>query len=311
MTTDDKSQEPGGALLEDPSRREFVALCAAVGLPAAFSQVHAADAHGHGHVLAKDVQITTGDGTCTAAYIAPAAGKRPGIIIWADIFGLRPVMRTIGHRLAAAGYAVLVPDPFYRTPQSGTYSKDEIGKFNFQDAGARARMAQNTGPIYASGAIETDAKSHVAFLLGQPEVDAEKKMGTLGFCMGGSLVFRTAGSQPDHIGAAVTCHGAGLVTGTPNSPHLLIPKFQAQVYCAIAGSDDKSQPDAKDKLNAAFKASSVPQVQKSVAVVYEGTVHGWTVVDMPHQPNGDPIYNKPEAEKAWGHVLSTFHASLA
>jgi carboxymethylenebutenolidase len=311
MTTEDKSQERGGALLEDPSRREFVAISAAVGLAAGSSRVRAADAHGHGHVVAKDVQIMTGDGTCTAAYIAPAAGKHPGVIVWTDIFGLRPTMRTIGRRLAAAGYAVLVPDPFYRSPQSGTYAEDEISKVNFQDAGARAKMAQNTGPINAPGAIETDAKAHVAFLLGQKEVNADKKMGTVGFCMGGPLVFQTVASQADHIGAGVTFHGGGLVTDKPNSPHLLIPKFQAQVYCAVAASDDMRQPDAKDKLNAAFKASSVPQVQMSTAVVYEGTFHGWTVPDMPHQANGDPTYNKAEADKAWSHLLSTFRANLA
>jgi carboxymethylenebutenolidase len=310
MTSEDRNQDRGGALLEDPSRREFVAVTAAVGLAAGVGSAGAAES-GRLHVQEKEVQIMTGDGMCNAAYASPSTGKHPGVIVWTDIFGLRPTFRTLARRLAASGYSVLVPNPFYRSVQGDAYTEDQIAKADFRDPNARAAMMKNTGPINMAGAIETDAKAHVAFLTSQAEVDTNKKMGTVGFCMGGPLVFRTAASQADQIGAGVTFHGGGLVTDRPDSPHLLIPMLQAQMYLAIAASDDKTQPDAKDKLKAAFAAASVPKVQKSSVVVYAGTFHGWTVPDMPKQADGSATYNKAEADRAWSHMLSTYRANLA
>jgi carboxymethylenebutenolidase len=262
-------------------------------------------------VVEKDVQISTGDGTCDAAYFHPASGKHPGVIIWTDIFGLRPTFRAFGRRLAAAGYSVLVPNPFYRTAPGAPYTEDEIKAFNFRDPSVQAKMGKDTGPINMAGAIETDAKAHVGFLDMQAEVDTNKKIGTQGYCMGGPLVFRTVASQSDRVGAGATFHGGGLVTDRPDSPHLLIPKFHAQMYLAIATSDDVRQPDAKDKLKAAFAASSDPKARDSTVVVYQGMQHGWTVPDMPHQANGQPIYDKPEAEIAWGHLLKLYGSNLA
>lgn len=310
MTSEDKNQDRGEALPEDPSRRDFVAISAAVGLAASAGRASAAESHRHS-VVTKSVQIQTADGTCDASYSHPATGKHPGVIIWTDIFGLRPTFVAFGRRLAAAGYSVLVPNPFYRTAPGAPYTEEEIAKFNFQDPAVRAKMGKDTGPINMAGAIETDAKAHVGFLDSQPEVDTDKKMGTQGYCMGGPLVFRTVASQSDRIGAGATFHGGGLVTATPDSPHLLIPQFHAQMYIAIATSDDVRQPDAKDKLKAAFAASSDPKVRASTVVVYQGMQHGWTVPDMPHQPNGKPIYNKPEAEIAWGHLLKLYSENLA
>jgi carboxymethylenebutenolidase len=310
MTSEDKNQDRGDALLDDPSRREFVAVSAAVGLAATAGRVRAAESHGH-KVVTKSVQIQTGDGTCDASFSHPATGKHPGVIIWTDIFGLRPTFVAFGRRLAAAGYSVLVPNPFYRTAAGAPYTEEQIAKFNFRDPDARAKMGKDTGPMNMPGAIETDAKAHVGFLDMQPQVDTDKKIGTQGYCMGGPLVFKTVASQADRVGAGATFHGGGLVTDRPDSPHLLIPKFQAQMYIAIATSDDKQQPDAKDKLKAAIEASSVPKVRESTVVVYQGMQHGWTVPDMPHQPNGMPIYNKPEAEIAWSHLLKLYSANLA
>jgi carboxymethylenebutenolidase len=244
-----------------------------MGLAGAVSTAGAADSHRHA-VVEKDVQIQTGDGTCDAAYLHPATGQHAGVIIWPDIFGLRPTFRAIGRRLAAAGYSVLVPNPFYRTAPGAPYTEEQIAQFNFGDANARAKMAKDSAPISMPGAIETDAKAHVGFLDSQPEVDTRR-------------------------------------TDAPDSPHLLIPKFRAQMYIAIATSDDVRQPDAKDKLKAALAASSDPKVRASTVVVYQGMQHGWTVPDMPHQPNGKPTYNKPEAEIAWSHLLKLYSANLA
>ena len=309
MASEDKNQDRGDALLEDSSRRDFVAISAAVGLAAGTGRAVAAE-HRRSNIVETDVTIQTGDGSCDAAYFHPAHGRHPGVIIWTDIFGLRPTFREFGRRLAASGYSVLVPNPFYRTAKAPVYTEEEIAHISFQDPNQRKRMADDTGPINKAGAIETDAKAHVGFLDSQPEVDTDKKIGTQGYCMGGPLVFRTVASQADRVGAGATFHGGGLVTDRPDSPHLLIPQFRAQMYVAIAASDDMRQPDAKDKLKAAFEASKYPQVQDSTVVVYTGTFHGWTVPDMPHQPTGQATYNRPDAERAWTHLLTLYRKNL-
>jgi carboxymethylenebutenolidase len=312
MTSDDKNHSPEEAWPEDHSRREFVALSAAAGLAVSAGSASAAEhAHGHRmHVVEKDVEVRTD--------FHPATGKHPGVIIWTDIFGLRPTFRRdFGRRLAASGYSVLIPNPFYRTQKAPVIEESQIASFNFRDPEARKKLGAWTGPINKPGAIETDAKAHVAFLDAQPEVDTDKKIGTQGYCMGGPLVFKTVASQSDRIGAGATFHGGGLVAEDKaghvmaDSPHLLIPQFKSQMYIAIAASDDRNQPDAKDKLSAAIKASSVPAVARSTVIVYTGTFHGWTVPDMPHQPDGAATYNRPEAERAWRHLLELYKANLA
>ncbi len=288
---------PGG-----PSRREFVAASAAAGLVAATGSASAAVSH----VVETDVEVTTPDGTCDAAFIHPASGSHPGVLIWTDIFGLRPTFRAIGRRLAARGYAVLVPNPFYRTQKAPVIAEADIAKFSFSDPATRAKIQQWTGPMNAPGALERDATAHIAFLDAQPQVDRTKKLGTQGYCMGGPPVFKTCAQVPDRVGAGATFHGGGLVTDRPDSPHLLAPKIKAHLYVAIAASDDTRQPDAKDKLREAFKQAGVD----AVVEVYPGTIHGWCVPDMPLQ-NGKPIYNKPDAERAWAKLLALYKSQLA
>jgi len=280
------------------SRREFVAASAAVGLLAAAGPDAAAEAR----VVETDVSVTTPDGACDAAFFHPASGSHPGVLIWTDIFGLRPTFRAIGRRLAARGYAVLVPNPFYRTQKSPVITEPEIAAFSFSDPATRARIQQWTGPMNAPGAIERDAQAHVAFLDAQPQVDRAKKLGTQGYCMGGPPVLKTCAQVPERMGAGATFHGGGLVTDKPDSPHLLAPKIKARLYIAIAASDDVRQPDAKDKLRQAFG-------QQAEIEVYPGSIHGWCVPDMPLQ-NGKPIYNKPDAERAWSKLLVLYRASL-
>jgi carboxymethylenebutenolidase len=282
------------------TRREFVATSAALGIAAATGVALAAERD----VVEKDVEIKTADGMCDAAFLHPAEGTHPGVLIWTDIFGLRPAFRAMGRRLAAQGYAVLVPNPFYRTARAPLVV--DASGFNFDDPAERSKAEQWTASIRAPGAIERDADAHVAFLDAQPQVDRAHKIGTQGYCMGGPLVFKTAAHVPGRIGAAATFHGGGLVTDKPDSPHLLVPHIKARMYLAIAASDDSKQPDAKDKLRAAFAAAHVTaQVE-----IYQGTIHGWCVPDMPRH-NGMPIYNKPDAERAWGKLLGLYRETLA
>jgi len=294
------TDDPSGMKCSGATRREFVATSAALGLAAATGVSLAAERD----VVEKNVEVKTADGICDAAFLHPAAGTHPGVLIWTDIFGMRPAFRAMGRRLAAQGYAVLVPNPFYRTARAPVVV--DASSFNFEDPAERAKAEQWTASIKVPGAIEKDAEAHVAFLDAQPQVDRAHELGTQGYCMGGPLVFRTAAQMHDRIGAAATFHGGGLVTDKPDSPHLLAPRIKARMYCAIAASDDAKQPDAKDKLRAAFAAARVPaQVE-----VYQGTIHGWCVPDMPRH-NGTPIYNRPDAERAWGKLLELYRETLA
>jgi len=284
----------------DLRRRDFVALSVATGVAATSLPAGAIPAGPP--VVEKNVTINTPDGTCDATYFHPAEGKHPAVILWTDAFGLRPAMRDMGRRLAADGYAVLVPNPFYRIGKGPFY--ETAANVDFKDKATFTKLGPLMGSIGASGAAEKDAVEFVKFLDAQPEVDKARKIGTQGYCMGGALVLRTAAAVPARIGAGASFHGGGLVTDKPDSPYLLAPKIKARMLIAIAGSDDAKQPDAKDKLRKAFEDAHVPA---RVEVFAEK--HGWCVPDMP-QDDGQPIYNQADAERAWGELLALYKTAL-
>ena len=241
-----------------------------------------------------EIDIKTPDGTCDAYFVHPATGAAPAVLVWPDIFGLRPAFREMGKRLAGAGYAVLVVNPFYRVKRAPTAPPNP----DFEDPATRdALMALAKALTPETEAI--DAKALTAWLDQQPSVDKARKMGTTGYCMGGPLVLRTAAANPDRIGAAATFHGGGLVTDKPDSPHLLIPKMKAHFLVAIAANDDAKQPDAKGTLTAAFAQASLP----AKVEVFDGTKHGWC-------PPDSHVYDRDAAEKAWGELLVLLKGAL-
>ena len=294
-------QDPTPADAADFSRRDFVAVSVATGV-AATALPAAATPAGPG-VVEKNVTINTPDGTCDAAYFHPAAGKHAAVLLWTDAFGLRPAMRAMGRRLAADGYAVLVPNPFYRIGKAPFY--ETAANVDFNDKATFAKVGPLMGSIGAPGAAEKDAVEFVKFLDAQPEVDKGRKIGTQGYCMGGALVLRTAAAVPARIGAGASFHGGGLVTDKPDAPYTLAPRIKARLLIAIAGTDDAKQPDAKDKLRKAFDDA---HVAAKVEVFAEK--HGWCVPDMP-QDDGTPIYNQADAERAWSELLALYKSALA
>ncbi len=307
MTLEKIDRPADGLTPVGEARRDFVARSAAAGCAAAAAAAAgsvsgvamAADAA----VVETDVSIKMPGGDCDAAFFHPAKGTHPGVLIWTDVFGLRPAYRAFGRRLAAEGFAVLVPNPFYRAAKSPVF--EDASSFDFANQENRAKLASLAGPLNAPGAAETDGKAYIAWLDSQSSVNKGKKIGVQGYCMGGPLMLRTAATLPDRVGAGASFHGGGLVTDMPDSPHLLAPKIKARLYIAIAASDDTRQPDAKDKLKAAFAAAKVP----AEVVVYDGTQHGWCVPDMPMQ-NGMPIYSKPDAERAWSKLTELYKSAL-
>ncbi len=292
-------QDPKDLSSSDVSRRDFVTISLAAGIALAAGAVSEAALP----VVETNVQVKTPDGMCDAAFIHPTTGAHPGVVIWPDAFGLRPSMRDIGKRIAAEGYSVLVPNPFYRLAKAPVF--DDPSKFNFANPADMAKLQPLMASINAPGAAERDAVAFIAFLDGQGQVDRAKKIGTQGYCMGGPLVVKTAATVPNRVGAGASFHGGGLVTDQPGSPHLLAPRIKGRMYFGIASNDDMRQPDAKDKLKEAFAAAKVP----AEIEVYAGALHGWCVPDMPLQ-NGSPIYNKPDAERAWTKLVALYKAAL-
>ena len=292
MTTD--KHDPENAQTPNVSRRDFIARSVAAGLVAATGQSFAATLA----VVEKEVTVKTPDGACDAAFIHPASGAYPGVIIWADALGLRPAMRDMAKRLAADGYSVLVPNPFYRVSKAPQFTT--AANLDFKSPDLMTKIGPLMSSVQAAGAAEKDAIAYVAFLDAQPQVDRTKKIGTQGYCMGGGLVVRTAASVPERIGAGASFHGGGLVTDKPDSPHLLAPKIKAHMYFGVAASDDRRQPDAKDKLKESFAKAGVP----AEVEVYPAK-HGWCVPDMPIE-DGAPIYDNAQADRAWMKLVALY-----
>jgi carboxymethylenebutenolidase len=298
MADDTKDRTENDESSSGLPRRDFVKSVAA-GLAVAGA------ASGAPKIVETEVEIKTPDGTCDAAFIHPASGSHPGVLLWPDAFGLRPSMRDMAKRLAAEVYSVLVPNPFYRMGKAPFFT--DVTTFSFQNPTERAKITPLMASVNAPGNPEKDAVAYIGFLDAQKQVNTKKKIGTQGYCMGGPLVMRTAATVPDRVGAGGSFHGGNLVTDKPDSPHLLAPKIKAKMYFGVAMSDDKTRPDDKVKLKEAFEAAGNP----AEVELYSTCYHGWCVPDMPKQPDGTPTYNKAEADRAWGKLLALYKAGLA
>ena len=267
------------------TRRQFGAILGAgvaMMLPAVVNAVA---------VTESEVNIMTPDGTADCYFVHPATGAAAGVIVWPDIFGLRPAMRQMGKRLAENGYSVLVVNPFYRIKKAPTAEQGAASPI----PPLMPLLQSVTEPIQM-----TDAKAYIGWLDRQPSVDKNRKIGTQGYCMGGPITFRTAAAMPDRVGACASFHGGGLVTDQPNSPHLQVANTKAQLLIAIAANDDMRSPNDKVVLKETLaKAGRPAEIE-----VYEGAAHGWC-------PPDSGVYNQPQAEKAWSRLLALYGKALA
>ena len=268
------------------TRRQFGIVSAGAGL----SMLLPLEANAQ-EVSESEIDVTTPDGVADCYFVHPSSGAHPGVLIWPDAFGLRPAKRQMARRLAASGYSVLVVNQYYRTQRAPI-----VETTNFAEA--RGTLM----PLMRSLNADTqtrDAMAFVSFLDTQPAVDQNRKMGTMGYCMGGPFTMRTAAAVPDRIGAAASFHGGGLVTDGADSPHLLVPQMKASYLFAIAGNDDENQPEAKDVLREAFAQAGLP----AEIEVYEGAMHGWC-------PPDSTVYHEVQAERAWSRLLVLFENAL-
>src|SRR6266536_6683833 len=242
-------------------------------------------------VTESEVTVKTPDGTADCYFVHPASGTAPGVLVWPDIFGLRPAFRQMAKRLAESGYSVLVVNPFYRVKKAPTAE---------QGAATPIPSLLPLAQALNETTHMTDAKAFVAWLDQQPSVAKNRKIGTQGYCMGGPIAFRTAAAVPERVGAVASFHGGGLVTPAPNSPHLQAAKTKAQLLIAIAANDDQRAPTDKTALKETFEKANLP----AEIEVYAGAAHGWC-------PPDSGVYNEPQAEKAWSRLLALYGKALA
>jgi carboxymethylenebutenolidase len=274
-------QDSGDDILRSSeiSRRQFGTLGFGAALASLLPVVASAV-----EVTESEVEIKTPDGVCDAHFVHPAKATA-AVLVWPDIWGLRPAFRAMGKRLAESGYAVLTVNPFYRSIKGQPASREDAFKF--------------AGTLNPETNV-SDAKAFVAWLDAQKAVDTKRKIGTTGYCMGGSIVMRTAAALPTRIGAGCSFHGGRLTTADANSPHLLVPKMKASLLIAIADNDDQKEPESKDILRKAFDDAKVP----AEIEVYKGANHGW-------MPPDSQNHNAEAAEKGWARKLELFKKALA
>ena len=272
------------------TRRKFGALSVGTGL--AMLLPRAASAL---QVTAENVEVSTPDGTADCHFVHPSSGAHPGVLIWPDALGLRPAFEQMGRRLAESGYAVLVVNPYYRTEKAPVLPEGA----SFRDEATRKKIFPLMRSLTPERTV-ADASAFVGYLDSRDAVAGDRKMGTTGYCMGGSMTMRTAAAFPDRIGAGASFHGGRLVTDAPDSPHRLVDRIRAHYLFAIAENDDGKDPAAKTALREAFAAAGLP----AEIEVYADTLHGWC-------PPDSAVYNEAQAERAWSRLLALFETALA
>jgi carboxymethylenebutenolidase len=244
-------------------------------------------------MIEKNTDIKTADGVADCELFYPDdKGAWPGIIMYTDIGGRRPVFADMARRLASEGFVVLVPNPFYRLSRAPVYPDP----FRFGEEKTTARMGEVRKFVTGAG-TERDAHALVDFLSGLKQVNG--KLGAVGYCMGGGMAMRTAAAEPDRVAAAASFHGSQLASAEPDSPHTLAPKIKARMYFGFAIEDRTMPPEAVQTLKSALDAAGVNYEGET----YAGARHGWCVKDH-------SVYHEAQAEHAWHHLVEFFKETL-
>ncbi|MGX1476374.1 UNVERIFIED_CONTAM: carboxymethylenebutenolidase [Streptomyces canus] len=243
------------------------------------------------------IEIPTQDGTADAYLAVPGDGRpHPAVLLYMDAFGLRPHLKSMADRLAGAGYAVLVPNVFYR------YGPAPVVELPaFINPAERPEIIQNLGPaartLTPEGAVR-DAAVYLDWLAESP-LTTEGPVGVTGYCMGAGLALRTAGAHPERIAAAAGFHGARLATDAPDSPHLLAGHITAELYFGHADQDSANPADQIARLEKALTEAGVEYRSE----VYEGALHGFTQADT-------AMYGAEPTDRHWAALLDLFARRL-
>jgi len=238
--------------------------------------------------------ITTHDGTCPVTLATPdGEGPWPGVVMYPDAGSRRPVFDEMARKLADYGYAVLVPDVYYR---HGEYAPFDLNTA-FSDPDERARVMSMMGSL-TPDLMAADAAAFFGYLESRPEVTGTA-FGTTGYCMGGRTSLVVAGRVPERVAAAMSFHGGGLATDDPGSPHLLADQISAAVYVAGAEDDGSFTPAQAETLDKALTAAGVEHTIETYPAA-----HGFAVSDH------EAVYDPAAAQRHWDAMESFFGAKL-
>lgn len=278
------------------SRRQFGALTGAAALAACASgEAESVAQNPLPGLKERGVNFATADGTLDGFFVQPESGTHPAVILWPDIASIREAKRNIARKLAQAGYAVLVVNPYYRDVTGEQFADFAtfIADGGFQKVGPRRKKLD-------AAAIMRDATASVDWLDRQEGVDQAHGIGTQGYCMGGPFTIWSAAAVPSRIKAAASFHGGGLVRpDNPMSPHKLLDKVDASLLIAVAQDDDAEAPTDKTTFAEAAEAAKVG----AVVTVYPGD-HGWMVADS-------PAYDATAAARGEADLKALYAAALA
>jgi carboxymethylenebutenolidase len=236
--------------------------------------------------MERAVTIDMGEGSASGFFYSEAVEPKRGVLFLTDIGGIRGAVRDAAKRLASHGYAVLLPNVFHRVGEPPFFTPP----LDMSKPEVRAKFGELFGSV-PPATMEQDGSRYVDFLAAQPETKA-MPVAVVGHCMTGAMALRTAAARPDAVGVAVSFHGGRLVTDSPNSPHLLLPRIKARLYFGHAVKDASMPQEAIDKLGEALAAWGGRYENE----VYDGALHGWTT-------KGSAVYNEAQAERAFGKLL--------
>lgn len=240
----------------------------------------------------QNICLETADGVAPATLFVPDAGRGDaGVILYMDAFGPRPAMNEMAERLAAEGYAVLVPDLFYRF---GTYGPFDA-KTAFSNDTTASQLRRMIGETTQAMTI-ADTKYFLEVL---ERAGATGKIGTVGYCMGGGRAVNAAAAYPDRIAAAASIHGGNLASDAEDSPHRSAATIKARVYVGVAGIDRSFPPEQSARLAQALREAEVDHVIEN----YVGKAHGWAVPDH-------GVYDEAGAERHWKRLITLFSETL-
>jgi carboxymethylenebutenolidase len=236
------------------------------------------------------------NGTCDAYFSHPKGeGKYPAVLLLMDAFGLRPYLQEMTETLASAGYIVLAPNFFYRIKRSPVVERPfPLKKEDMPEATKEIRTL--IGNFNMAQGVE-DAEAYLNFLSEQKQFNGN--LGATGYCMGGQYALRIAARYPDRVQAVASFHAGNLATTAENSPHLLLPKIKAPVYVAHADNDGSMPQEQIEHFENALKESH----PKDTAEVYRGSIHGFTMKDL-------PAYGPEHLERHWKNLERFFTNNL-
>jgi carboxymethylenebutenolidase len=242
----------------------------------------------------QDIVIRTQDGAAKASLFQPSrqpASGVPGVILYMDAFGPRPALDTMAERLASEGYVVLLPDLFYRYGDYGPLD----AKTAFSEEPTRTKLRG----MISDTTQDMTRRDSAAFLEALTQAGATGRIGTVGYCMGGSRAINAAAAYPDRIAAAASFHGGRLASDAPDSPHLSVGTIKGRVYVGSAGVDESFPPEQSARLAEALRRAEIDHIIEN----YIGMAHGWAVPDS-------RVYDERGAERHWKRLLTLFAETL-